>query len=61
VFAVRHNARSEARGLGLGIYLAQRIAELHGGALELAVEGDESAVRCRLPAGGVAVQAATGP
>lgn len=58
VFAVRYKADSEARGLGLGIYLAQRIAELHGGALELASEGEESVVRCRLPTGDAAAKAA---
>ncbi len=59
VFAVRYQADAEARGQGLGIYLAQRIAELHGGALELATEGGESVVRCRLPAGDAA-RAASG-
>ncbi len=52
VFSVRHKAKGGAQAPGLGVYLAQRIAELHGGALDIAHDGDESLISCRLPSGG---------
>ncbi len=57
VFAVRHRSNGEARGPGLGVYLAQRIAELHGGKLEIMSDGEDSVVTCRIPAGGASARA----
>ena len=37
-FAVRHTT-SEGYGPGLGVYLAQRMVELHGGRLEITADG----------------------
>ena len=51
-FAVRH-ATSEGYGPGLGVYLAQRMVELHGGRLEITTDGGDTVVACRLPAGGL--------
>ena len=51
VFSVRHKAKDGAQAPGLGVYLAQRIAELHGGALDIKHDGAESLISCRLPAG----------
>ena len=51
-FAVRH-AAGEGYGPGLGVYLAQRMVELHGGRLEITTDGDNTVVACRLPAGGL--------
>jgi len=50
-FTVRHRA-GETYGPGLGVYLAQRMVELHGGTLEITTENDDTLVACRLPAGG---------
>ena len=58
VFSVRHKAKDGAQAPGLGVYLAQRIAELHGGALDMKNEGDQSLISCRLPSGGGARVAA---
>ncbi|MBY0509533.1 MAG: PAS-domain containing protein [Rhodospirillaceae bacterium] len=55
-FTVHHRA-GEAYGPGLGVYLAQRMVELHGGRLEITASGGDTAVACRLPAGGVASRA----
>ncbi len=49
-FAIRH-AAGEGYGAGLGVYLAQRMVELHGGTLEISAEGGDTVVACRLPAG----------
>ena len=57
-FTVRHRA-GEVYGPGLGVYLAQRMVELHGGRLEITAEGDETIVACRLPVGGAASRAGT--
>jgi len=51
-FSVRHIA-TESFGPGLGVYLAQRIVELHGGQLTISTEGDETVIACQLPAGGL--------
>ncbi len=53
-FAVRHAAGegyTQSFGPGLGIYLAQRIVELHGGKLDITTEGGSMTINCRLPAG----------
>ena len=53
-FAVRHIASegyAQGFGPGLGIYLAQRIVELHGGKIDITVEEGNMIVACRLPAG----------
>ena len=52
-FIVRHRA-GEAYGPGLGVYLAQRMVELHGGRLDITTDNGETIVACRLPAGGAA-------
>ena len=49
-FTVRHAANGQTHA-GLGVYLAQRIAELHGGALTTDADGADILVACRLPAG----------
>jgi signal transduction histidine kinase len=51
IFAVRHAANGQTHA-GLGVYLAQRTAELHGGALTTDADGVDILVACRLPAGG---------
>ncbi len=51
-FTERH-AVSEIASPGLGIYLAQRMVELHGGTLDMHGEDMDSVITCRLPAGGV--------
>ncbi len=51
-FSVRHAANGQTHA-GLGIYLAQRIAELHGGALTADADGADILVACRLPSGDV--------
>jgi len=50
-FAVRH-ATAEGYGPGLGVYLAQRMVELHGGRLDITAEGGDTVVACKLPTGG---------
>ncbi len=50
-FAVRH-ATAEGFGPGLGVYLAQRMVELHGGRLDITTEGGDTIVACKLPTGG---------
>ena len=52
-FAVRYATAENhaAAGPGLGVYLAQRIVELHGGKLEIVADGTNTIVACRLPAG----------
>ena len=50
-FAVRHAANAQTHA-GLGIYLAQRIAELHGGELTTDADGADILVACHLPADG---------
>ena len=50
-FAVRHTS-NENYGPGLGVYLAQRMVELHGGRLDITTDGADTVVACRLPAGG---------
>ncbi len=52
-FAVRYATAENhaASGPGLGVYLAQRIVELHGGKLEIVADGPNTIVACRLPAG----------
>jgi len=50
-FAVRHTA--ESYGPGLGVYLAQRMAELHGGSLDIGSDGGDTIITCRLPVGGM--------
>ncbi len=52
VFSVRHKTKDGAQTTGLGVYLAQRIAELHGGALEISTDGGDSVILCRMPTGG---------
>lgn len=51
IFSVRHAANGQTHA-GLGVYLAQRIAELHGGELTTDADGTDILVSCRLPAGG---------
>jgi signal transduction histidine kinase len=50
IFAVRH-AAGDNFNPGLGVYLAQRIVELHGGTLEISPDGDNTIIACRMPAG----------
>ena len=57
-FEVRHAAK-EGYGPGLGVYLAQRMAELHGGSLAITTEDNHTVVACRLPAGGTPVRLST--
>ncbi len=52
-FSVRH-ITDDSYNPGLGVYLAQRMAELHGGRLDITTEGTETVVAARLPAGGAA-------
>ncbi len=52
-FSVRHAANGQTHA-GLGVYLAQRIAELHGGSLTTDADGVDILVACRLPVGGSA-------
>jgi len=49
-FAVRHTSNGHTKG-GLGIYLAQRIAELHGGNLKTDTDGEDMLISCKLPVG----------
>jgi len=53
-FTLRARADDDGRAPGLGIHLAQRIAELHGGTLSSAADGADSVVTVLLPAGGAA-------
>lgn len=50
-FIVRHRT-GDTYSPGLGVYLAQRMVELHGGRLEISANNGEALVACRLPAGG---------
>jgi len=52
IFSVRHKAM-DSFGPGLGVYLAQRIVELHGGQLSITTDGDDAVIACSLPAGGL--------
>ncbi len=65
IFTVRHGAvENGAQGyalgnsMGLGVYLAQRIVELHGGRLEMNTTGGQLRISARLPAGSAAARAA---
>ncbi len=49
-FAVRHTSNGHTKG-GLGVYLAQRIAELHGGNLKTDTDGEDMLISCKLPVG----------
>ena len=50
VFAVRH-AVGDNPAQGLGVYLAQRIIELHGGTLDVTITNGQIVIAARLPAG----------
>jgi signal transduction histidine kinase len=52
-FTVRH-AAAQGHMPGLGVYVAQRMVELHGGRLEITTDGADTVIACRLPAGGAA-------
>ncbi len=51
--AIRHAANGQTHA-GLGVYLAQRIAELHGGHLTTDADGSDILIACRLPVGDTA-------
>lgn len=57
-FALRSTPHADTRSPVLGLHLAQRIAELHGGTLSTGQDEGDAVITILLPAGGATVKAA---
>jgi len=58
-FALKHG-NGEAESLGLAIYLARRIAQMHGGQIDMTGDADGGVILCRLPSGAASSQPLSG-